>query len=162
MNLLLTAAFVLIALAVLLWVWRARAWSPQPAVLEAVSVAAIARVLDDSDEPYWSAALSASDLRKARRMRIEAALDYMRRVRANAAILLQLGEAARQSSDPGEAERGEGIVQVAIQLRLRTFWAMLRLRAALMFPSISVQPGSVVPAYTQLESLARGLRIPIR
>ena len=162
MNLLLTAAFVLIALALLLWVLRARTWSPQPAVLEPVSVTAIARVLDDSDEPYWSAALSASDLRKARRMRIDAALDYMRRVRANAAILLQLGETARQSSDPREAERGEGIVQIAIQLRLRTFWAMLRLRAALMFPSMSVKPGSVVPDYTQLESLARGLRIPIR
>ena len=165
MNIILITGFIALSLAVLLWVLRSAAATARTVstaaskqILQPVSVTALSRVLDDSDEAYWRGALTRSDLRAARRMRIDAAMEYISRIRCNAVVLLELGQSARRSSDPAVARRGEDVVEVALQLRLHSFLALYRLRLAMIFPSLAINRTRILPDYTRLQALADGLQ----
>lgn len=83
-----------------------------------------------------------------------AALEYVGGVSHNAGVLLQLGQAARRSSDKRIAEAGRSLVDEAIQLRLLSTLAMGKLSLQLVFPASAWQTVGLVDRYQQLREEA--------
>ncbi|HEY1264299.1 MAG TPA: hypothetical protein VGF06_12305 [Terriglobales bacterium] len=103
--------------------------------LRPLDLQAFRNLVNPAEDAYLRTSLSGASYRKVRRYRLRAALSYVSCAAGNAALLVQLGEAARRSTDPAVVEAGENLVNSAIRLRVYSFQAALVLRLNLAFPS---------------------------
>ena len=143
-----------LALVAVLWYLLAeREFTRAPEDLVVLDGEAFARVLDDSDEPLIKQMLAPRIYRVARRKRIKAALAYTRRARANAAVLIGIGERLRKSALQVEAIEGERLIRVAAQLRTATAAGLWRFYLALVFPSLPLRHQSIIPSWNELHGL---------
>jgi hypothetical protein len=94
------------------------------------------------------------DFRPVQRERMKAALDYVRALSQNGALLLQLGQSAKASSDPRVAEAGQHIVDNAVRLRLYTLRVRARLYVKIAFPTAKLEPAGVVSEYQEARNWA--------
>ena len=119
-----------------------------------VDLEAFQNLLDPDEEQYLRECLPATDFRLVQRERMIAALDYVRALSQNGALLLQLGQSAKASSDPRVAEAGQHIVDNAVRLRLYTLRARARLYARIAFPTAKLEPARVVSEYQEARNWA--------
>src|SRR5947199_7034124 len=88
------------------------------AQLRPVDVAAFCNLISESEQKFLSDRLSPSEFRTIHRERMLAAVDYVRGASRNAAILIRLGESARQHSDPAIRDTAEKLVDDGLGLRI--------------------------------------------
>jgi len=115
-----------------------------------VDVAAFRNLIDPSEEDYLRANLSRGDFRSIRRERLLAAIEYLRCVSANAAVLVRLGEAARRSENPEIAKAAQDLVNSALILRLNVLAAEAKLYANILIPGLRLSPGTIASSYEKL------------
>ena len=112
-------------------------------------------LVDRNEERYLRSSLSPDQFREFRRKRIGLALQMLRLVEENAAMLMRLGQLARIKGDPALTEKADELVATAIQFRLNLLLAKLSLYLTWLFPSWTVYlPAFEVRYQHLLDSLA--------
>ena len=115
--------------------------------LRSVDVDAFRNLIDHREQDYLRERLPASEFRGIQRERMLAAVEYVRAAASNAAILIRLAEAARQTSDPAVAQAADKLLDNAIRLRLYAFRVIPRLYLGTLMPGISLFPIDLADAY---------------
>lgn len=123
--------------------------------MQALDLEAFRNLVDPVEEDYLRNHLSPEVFHSIQRKRMRAALEYVRRTAYNAAILLHLGEAARQNSNPQLATAAGELIADAMQLRINAKLAILVLYTRIVFPGAHISVGRVTRTH---EMLASGLR----
>ncbi|HMK21428.1 MAG TPA: hypothetical protein VK466_03790 [Terriglobales bacterium] len=122
--------------------------------IEPVDLEAFRNLTEPSEEEFLRSALPPSQFRAIQRERLRAAIDYLGGVSHNAALLLQLGQAARQSADQQVAEVGRRVTDDALRMRMYSMMAIGKLAVRYVIPGAKLQPGGVIDRYQQLTSAA--------
>ena len=118
--------------------------------LRPIDVGAFRNLIDESEEEYLRARLPLKEFRSIHRERMLAATEYVRCAAHNAAILIRLGEAARQNPDPAVSVAAERLINNALRLRLYAFQAVPRLYLSMLFPGASRAPYFVAETYDSM------------
>lgn len=124
-----------------------------------VDLEAFRNLVDPEEEEFLRANLPANEFCAIRRERLRVAVEYVNRAAYNAAILLRLGEAARQSPDPGIAAAGQQLVDSALRLRLYSLPARARLYVGIALPQLRLSPAGMLEGYQRLSGLAARLAV---
>jgi hypothetical protein len=103
-----------------------------------VDLVAFRNLVDAGEYEYLRKRLPAATFRRVHRLRMRAARDYVKGAARNAAVLIRLGEAARQNPDAEIAAAARALVNDAIRLRMLALLALLRLGVASVVPSVGV------------------------
>ena len=121
-----------------------------PGRIRPVDLAAFRNLMDPDEESYLREHLPHREFRAIQRERLQAALDYIQCVAANAAVLLRVGEAARRSRDPQVAATGQDLVDTALQLRVYSLLAQGKLYAGILIPGLRVSSARISNSYEHL------------
>lgn len=145
----------ILALAAVLFLVRGRAAAGKnvdslTGLLCPIDVNAFRNLIDEREEAFLRERLSASDFRRIHRERMLAATQYVWGASRNAGVLIRLGEAARQSSDPAVNTAGERLQENAFRLRLYALQTLPRLYFSMVFPIASRAPHAVAEQYDYL------------
>lgn len=143
----------------LLFLWRrsrgrARSEEDINSKINPIDLEAFQNLLDPDEEQYLRGNLFATDFRIVQRERMIAALDYVTALSQNGALLLQLGQSAKVSSDPRVVEAGQHIVDNAVRLRLYTLRVRARVYLKIAFPTAKLEPATVVREYQEARNWA--------
>jgi len=122
--------------------------------LREVDLEAFRNLVDPDEEQYLRVHLPPREFRVIQRRRMRAALDYIGGVSHNAAILLQIGQAARVSSDQRVAEAGRQLVDDAVRLRLYSFVAGAKLCTRMAFAGTGRESLRIVESYQTISHRA--------
>ena len=127
-----------------------------------VDVEAFRNLVDPAEEEYLRIQLPPAVFRRIQRRRLRAAIDYVSCAARNAALLLNIAEAARRSSDPATVATAERLIDNAIRLRLYALRVIPRLYIAMLLPMRGL---TAVPFADRYEQVARqvillGIRFP--
>jgi hypothetical protein len=144
------AVFVILALfalASLLWLVRAAFTSHPASALRAVDLDAFRNLTDPAEEEFLRVQLPPREFRRIQRERLHAALDYVGCLAGNSVVLLHAGQSARQNADPQVAELGARLVENAVQLRVQSFQAMVKLSIGMAFPGLRISAGRIAERY---------------
>ncbi len=115
--------------------------------LRPIDVDAFRNLIDEREEGYLRERLSAGEFRSVHRERMLAAAEYIRCAAQNAAVLIRLGEAAKQDSDPAISVAAGKLVDNALRLRLYAFQAIPRLYLGILFPHTGLRPYLIAETY---------------
>jgi hypothetical protein len=118
--------------------------------LRSVDVDAFRNLIDEREEQFLRERLPPGEFRRIQRTRKLAAVEYIWCAAQNAAVLIRLGEAARQNSDPVIAAAAEKLVESALRLRLYAFQAVPRLYLSALFPWGHVSPNFIADTYDSM------------
>jgi hypothetical protein len=110
------------------------------AQLQPMDVGAFRNLIDSSQRQYLCDRLPASEFRRIHRERMLAATDYVWCAVRNAGILIRLGEAAKNVSDPSLAEAALTLQESAFRLRLQALQAVPRLYLSMAMPDWDLAP----------------------
>jgi hypothetical protein len=122
--------------------------------IQQVDLDAFQNLTDPEEEEFLRRSLPEAEFRAVQRQRLRAAIDYLSGVSRNAALLLNLGQAARRSSDARIAEAGRSLVDNAVRLRLFSVLAAGKLWLRIAFPRAALYPAGIVDRYQQLTDRA--------
>jgi hypothetical protein len=100
-----------------------------------------------TEDEYLRSVLPRSEYRKVQRARLRTALAYISCAAENAAVLVRLGEAVRQSGDLALAEAGEKLVNSAIRLRIYAFRTTIKLRLGTVLPAVRPTSSRLAESY---------------
>ncbi len=151
--------------ATLLWVARGQAQAVRSAdellaALHPVDLDSFRNLTDPEEDAYLREHLSPSDFRRVQRARISAACAYVWRIAHNAALLLRLGEAARDNPEPDIARAAQELAEGALQLRINSLLALAVLYARYWAPGAGLQPARMFDTYLRVrESTLRFSRL---
>ena len=124
-----------------------------------VDVIAFMNLVSRDEDDYLREQLPAREYRQIKRLRITAALEYMRSVRHNASLLIRLGESMRTSPDPELSQQAARVLMGALQMRVLALAVTAKLAVAYTFPALDISSGSMIHSYEeltgQLSSLCR-------
>lgn len=126
-------------------------------VTEAVDLPAFLNLVDPTEEEYLRANLSPRVFRRVQRCRLLAATEYVRRVAKNAAVVVQLGEAAKAEANPEASRLGQELVTAAIQLRVFALLALCLLYLNMVVPNIRLSHLQIPDRYEHLTDAVRQL-----
>lgn len=112
--------------------------------------------------------LSQNEFLKMQRRRTELAIDCLKRMARNAALLQRLGYSQLQCGNPLISDLAQQMIDAGVHVRLYTFIGLLALRASSIFRLTSIEilsggkmaelesmlSGSLIPAYEQLKDKA--------
>jgi len=112
-----------------------------------IDVAAFSNLLRTQDDDYLRERLPFHAFARVRRSRCLAALEYVRTIAQNSAILVRLGQAARTNEDARVRVAAEQLVRLAVQTRVYALAAEVQLIAASLVPWWRPTLGVVVRAY---------------
>jgi hypothetical protein len=124
-----------------------------------VDLEAFRNLVDPGEEDYLHSNLSRRQFRAVQRVRMRAALEYVRNAAHNAAFLLRLGEAASQSSDPRIAQAGSQLIKSALRLRAYALLSIAKLYVRMIFPEARLSYGRLADNYQHLSTLAGQLTL---
>lgn|SRR5215467_5308609 len=124
-----------------------------------VDIEAFRNLIDPAEEEFLRSNLSPQKFRAVRRERLRATLDYVQCASHNAAVLLRLGEGARESADPRVAQAAQHLIDSAIRLRLNALLAMPKLYLGIAIPGARLTPNGLIDGYQQLSSFAGQLAL---
>ncbi len=136
---------------------RVRTASDLMGRMQALDLAAFRNLMDVQEEAYLRRSLPPGDYRQVQRARLMAASAYLRRAAANAAVLLRLGEATRDSSDAAIALAGRTLSEHALQLRIQSLMALVQIHVAWAWPGASLELAGVTEGYEQVAGSAMRL-----
>ncbi|HEY1271955.1 MAG TPA: hypothetical protein VGF08_08215 [Terriglobales bacterium] len=134
-----------------------------------VDLIAFRNLMDPNEETYLLQNLPPSDFRKVQRARLRAALDYLRCLARNSALLMRVGEVARLSTDATLAQAGQELQENALRLRLYVFLAEVKVCLGIVMPGLRLAPANVWDGYERMGALLKrlgriqnqGNRIPV-
>jgi hypothetical protein len=131
--------------------------------LRSVDVDAFRNLIDPEEEDYLRQRLEPTVFRKIQRERLWAAVEYVQGASHNAAVLMRLAEAARQSSDPATAKAADRLIANAIQLRLYALQAVARLYLGIVLPGAHITSIRIAERYEQImrQVVMLGLQYPV-
>lgn len=118
--------------------------------LRPVDVAAFCNLISVSEQEYLRDHLPPREFRSIHRERMGAAVEYVRCAAHNASILMRLGEAARQHSDPSVREAGEKLLENGLRLRLYAFQLVPKLYLSMAFPRAGQATDVLVDTYDNM------------
>lgn len=114
-----------------------------------VDLAAFRNLVDPAEDEFLRASLPAAAFRRVQRERLRAAIVYVERSAANAAVLLRIGEA--MSGEGAEvAAMGREIANAALRLRVYALPALAILHTRVWFPQLATPVGEVSARYEHL------------
>lgn len=128
-----------------------------PGKTQSVDLLAFRNLTDPAEEQYLRDHLPSRTFRAVQRKRLWAAIAYLDAVARNAAVLIRLGEAARQSANPQVAQAGLLLANHALRVRLYATSARARFYAGLLLPGIHISPPAVSDSYEKLTGVAARL-----
>ena len=114
-----------------------------------VDLAAFRNLVDPAEDEFLRTSLPAAVFRRVQRERLRAAIVYVERSAANAAVLLRIGEALSRE-DPALAVMGREMANAALRLRVYAVMVLAILHARLWFPSIAMPVQEVSTRYEEL------------
>jgi len=115
--------------------------------LRHVDVGAFCNLIAAGEQEYLRDHLPPREFRTIHRERMLAAVEYVRCAAHNAAILIRLGESARQHSDPVIRATGERLLDNGLRLRLYAFQLVPRLYLSMAFPNFGPVPDVLADTY---------------
>ncbi|HXY04089.1 MAG TPA: hypothetical protein VEI49_10960 [Terriglobales bacterium] len=129
-----------------------------------VDIEAFRNLIDPAEAKYLRTQLPGQEFRKIQRKRLHAAVEYVRCVGQNAALLLKVAEAARHSSEPATAQAAEKLVDNAIRVRLYALELIPRLYVAMLLPTHGLPTTRVADGYEQMtrQIILLGVKVPLR
>ena len=122
--------------------------------LKPIDVNAFRNLIDEREEEFLRRNLPSAEFRSIQRERKLAAVEYIWCAAQNAAILIHLGEAAKQDPDPAVSAAAEKLLENALRLRLYAFQVVPRLYLGLLFPGASLAPYFVADSYDAINRQA--------
>lgn len=153
-----TFALVFLALLVLLFLVRlakgrifsSRRREDTNTRIQTIDIQAFRNLIDPAEAEFLRGHLSPSEFRTLQRERLRAAVSYISCAAANAAVLVQVGESARRSSDPAVAQAGDNLVSSAIRLRFYALRAISRLYLGIIFPASDISTAGLAESYERM------------
>jgi hypothetical protein len=135
-----------------------------------VDVEAFAELVGAVSDGAWQE-LSPKELLALQRRRTQLAMESLRRMATNAALLQRLGYSQLQCGNPLISELAQQMIDAGVHVRLYTFIGLLALRVSSLFRITSIEifsaakvaqlesmlGGSLIPAYEQLKEKAGNL-----
>lgn len=118
--------------------------------LRTVDVGAFCNLISTSEQQYLREHLPPREFRIIHRERMAAAVEYVRCAAHNASILMRLGEAARQHSDPSVRQAGEKLIENGLRLRLYAIQVIPRLYLSMAFPKARPTPDILADTYDNM------------
>ena len=119
-----------------------------------VDLEAFRNLIDPAEEEFLRGNLSRQKFRVVQRERLRATLQYVQWASQNAAVLLRLGEAARDSADPRIAQAAQILIASALRLRLYALLTIPKLYIGIAVPGAHLSPGHLVDGYQKMSSQA--------
>lgn len=118
--------------------------------LRHVDVSAFCNLISASEQEFLRDHLPPREFRTIHRERMLAAVEYVRCAAQNAAILIRLGESARQHSDPAIRATGGKLLSSGLALRLYAFRLVPRLYLSMAFPNVAPVPDILADTYDSM------------
>jgi hypothetical protein len=152
-------AFGVVAIVFLLVVARGQAREISkiedlPGRTRPVDIEAFRNLMDPAEERYLREQLPPREFRRVHRLRMLAAVEYVERAAANAAILIRLGEAARTSADPELARAGQRLADTALRVRVYALLVETKLYIAAVLPGANLSLAPLVDRYAGMTDVA--------
>lgn len=122
--------------------------------IQPIDIQAFRNLVDPAESQYLRRRLSAGEFRAVQRERLCAMAAYIQAAGKNASILITLGEPALSSSDPHTAEAAHQLVDNALLLRRNAFFALMKIRAAWMWPNSGLGVSPILVGYERLNGSA--------
>lgn len=119
-----------------------------------VDIEAFRNLVDPAEERYLREQLAPREFRRVHRLRMLAAVEYVERAAANAAILIRVGEAARTSADPELARAGQRLADTALRVRVYALLAETKLYIAAVLPGANLSLSPLVDRYAGMTDVA--------
>jgi hypothetical protein len=113
-----------------------------------VDLMAFRNLSNPDEDAYLAAHLPRTALWQVRRARYSAASEYVHLAAHNAAILIRLGQSAKNSSEVRIREAGTKLLTVAVQTRMLAGIAIVQLQIARVLPWWQPSIRSVTESYT--------------
>jgi hypothetical protein len=145
--------------------------SPGSAVvqkIEPIDIEAFRNLVNPTENEYLRRRLSAAEFRTVQRERLRAAAAYIRVAGRNAAVLVEIGQAALSANNGATVEAARQLVDNALLLRRNATVALLRIYVALAWPHSALAAAPVLHDYEQLSGRAmllgrlRNPAVPVR
>jgi hypothetical protein len=115
-----------------------------------VDIEAFRNLLDPSETEFLRRHLPGSVFRQIQRERTFAAIDYVKRIAQNAAVLLRLGQAARTNPDPEVAHTAAAMVERALLVRIIAMRALAKLYLQTVLPGFDYSSIDILDRYRRL------------
>ena len=153
----LAVVFLLFLIFLVWWRYSRRGEAANAGQLTPVDLEAFENLTDPEEEEFLRVNLPPAEFRGVQRARLRAAKLYVAALSENAGILVSVGQSARSHSDPEIAAAGLGIVQRAIRLKVWCMLSLLRLNAAIVFPTILSPSSTIANHYLLVTYMAANL-----
>ena len=151
------AVFLLFLIFQVWWRYSPRGEAARTGQLTPVDLDAFENLTDPEEEQFLRGNLSLAEFRGVQRARIRAARMYVAALSENAGILVEVGQRTRSHSDPEIAASGLELLQRAIRLKMWCTLAMLRLNAAMVFPTVLSPSSRIANRYLLVTYMAANL-----
>jgi hypothetical protein len=129
---------------------QVRAHADLAAQIQPIDVEAFRNLANPIDDEFLHRRLPAGEFRRVRRERLRAMSAYVLTAGRNAALLIEIGQAALTSQDAQTVEAAQRLVDQALFLRRNATFALLRIYAAIAWPTAGLAAVPVLRAYEQL------------
>lgn len=122
--------------------------------IQPLDLQAFRNLVDPSEADYLRRRLSAGEFRSVQRQRLLAMAAYVQAAGRNASVLISLGERALSSDNPQTVEAARQMVNQALQLRQNALLALMKIRAAWLWPNAGMGMTPVLSGYERLNTSA--------
>jgi len=122
--------------------------------IQPIDIDAFRNLVDPREVDYLRRSLPPPEFRRVQRKRLLAAAAYVRTAKQNAEFLVQVGQAAQASASVDTAVAARHMVDQALRLQRNAFLALLRIRAASLWPHEGVPATPVLDTYDRLTGSA--------
>jgi hypothetical protein len=133
---------------------QVRAHAGLAAQIQPIDVEAFRNLANPIEDEFLHRRLPAGEFRRVRRERLRAMSAYVQTAGRNAAVLVEIGQAALTSPDAQTVEAARRLVDQALLLRRNATFALVKIYAAIAWPTAGLAAAPVLRAYEQLNGSA--------
>jgi hypothetical protein len=152
-------AAAIVCLFVILYISRSRALqvSVDASLVETIQpidVEAFRNLANPADDEYLRRRLPPAEFRRVRRARLRAMSAYVILASKNAKVLVQIGQAAYNSTDTSTVEAARKLVNQALLLQLNAGIALSKIWISMLLPNSGLAAAAIVLGYEKLNGSA--------
>ena len=122
--------------------------------IQPLDVEAFRNLVDPAEREYLRRRLRAAEFRTVQRERLRAMAAYIQVAARNAAVLIQIGNAALASSDSRTVEAAHQLVDRAQTLRMNAGLALRRIYISMAWPDSGLAAAPILSGYEHLNGSA--------
>lgn len=122
--------------------------------LQPLDVEAFRNLVDPAERDYLRRRLPAAEFRTVQRERLRAMAAYIQVAATNAAVLIQIGNAALASSDSRTVQAARQLIDSALLLRRNATFMLLRIYIAMAWPDSGLAAAPILNGYERLNGSA--------